>query len=157
MTDLERRALLGDRQAQEECTRQGIVLPCPWCKGTAKIIVCDDEGNHHPDDYENDPWSGIGYFLYHSESENPDCPIAHDDYTQCGRYIYDSREDAIDAWNTRPAQPIGRCVECKFANTEYGGLYCELDDYQREECDFCSEFEPKAVKRMRKADHKRMT
>lgn len=31
MTDLERRALLGDRQAQEECTRQGIVLPCPFC------------------------------------------------------------------------------------------------------------------------------
>ena len=144
MTDLERRALLGNRQAQEECTRHGIVLPCPWCKGTAKIIVCDDEGNHHPDDYENDPWSGIGYFLYHSESENPDCPIAHDDYTQCGRYIYDSREDAIDAWNTRPAPPIGRCVECKFANTEDGGLYCELDDYQREECDFCSDFEPKA-------------
>lgn len=31
MTDLERRALLGDRQAQEECTRRGIVLPCPFC------------------------------------------------------------------------------------------------------------------------------
>lgn len=33
MTDLERRALLGDRQAQEECTRHGIVLPCPFCGG----------------------------------------------------------------------------------------------------------------------------
>ena len=31
MTDLERRALLGDRQAQEECTRQGIALRCPCC------------------------------------------------------------------------------------------------------------------------------
>lgn len=31
MTELERRALLGDRQAQEECTRLGIVLPCPFC------------------------------------------------------------------------------------------------------------------------------
>ena len=30
-TNLERRALLGDRQAQEECTRQGIALPCPCC------------------------------------------------------------------------------------------------------------------------------
>lgn len=29
MTDIERRALLGDPQAQEECTRRGIVLPCP--------------------------------------------------------------------------------------------------------------------------------
>lgn len=146
MTDLERRAMLGDRQAQEECTRQGIVLPCPWCKGTAKIIVCDDEGNHHPDDYENDPWSGIGYFLYHSESENPDCPIAHDDYTQCGRYIYDSREDAIDAWNTRPAPPIGRCGECKHrskhdptvCNHPVTGLFNVLTPD-----DFCSYFEPK--------------
>lgn len=31
MIDIVRRALLGDRQAQEECTRQGIVLPCPMC------------------------------------------------------------------------------------------------------------------------------
>lgn len=140
MTELERRALLGDKQAQEECTEKGIMLPCPWCKGTAKIIVCDDEGNHHPDDYENNPWSGIGYFLYHSESENPDCPIAHDDYTQCGRYIYDSREEAIDAWNTRPAPPIGRCVGCKYYN---GLAECEL----LAECGgtnwFCGWFEPK--------------
>lgn len=27
MTDIEIRALLGDMRAQEECTRQGIVLP----------------------------------------------------------------------------------------------------------------------------------
>lgn len=148
MTDLERRALLGDRQAQEECTRQGIVLPCPWCKGIAKIIVCDDEGNHHPDDYENDPWSGIGYFLYHSESENPDCPIAHDDYTQCGRYIYDSREDAIDAWNTRPAPPIGRCASC----THWDDRTCECESasdielayHKYTEPDFfCGDYEPK--------------
>ena len=31
MIELERRALMGDREAQEECTRQGIVLACPWC------------------------------------------------------------------------------------------------------------------------------
>ena len=32
MDDLERRALLGDRQAQDECTRQGIALPGEgWC------------------------------------------------------------------------------------------------------------------------------
>lgn len=33
MTGLERRALLGDRQAQEECTEKGIMLPCPFCNG----------------------------------------------------------------------------------------------------------------------------
>ena len=29
--DLERRALLGDRQAQEECTAKQILLPCSFC------------------------------------------------------------------------------------------------------------------------------
>lgn len=39
MTDLERRALLGDQQAQEECTRRGIVPPCPCCKNKSELLV----------------------------------------------------------------------------------------------------------------------
>ena len=35
MTDLERRALLGDTEAQRECTEKGIVLPCWRCGGDA--------------------------------------------------------------------------------------------------------------------------
>lgn len=31
MTNLERRALLGDAEAQRECTEKGIVLRCPFC------------------------------------------------------------------------------------------------------------------------------
>lgn len=31
MTKLEHRALLGDKAAQEECARQWIMLPCPFC------------------------------------------------------------------------------------------------------------------------------
>lgn len=31
MTELERKALLGDKGAQRECTEEGIVLPCPFC------------------------------------------------------------------------------------------------------------------------------
>lgn len=31
MTELERKALLGDQAAQRECTEKGIVLPCPVC------------------------------------------------------------------------------------------------------------------------------
>ena len=31
MTELERRALMGDQEAQRECTEKGIVLPCPVC------------------------------------------------------------------------------------------------------------------------------
>lgn len=37
MTELERRALLGDKQAQAKCTDKGIVLPCPFC-GNEPII-----------------------------------------------------------------------------------------------------------------------
>lgn len=37
MTDLERRALMGDKKAQEECTEKGILLPCPYCGGQAKL------------------------------------------------------------------------------------------------------------------------
>lgn len=127
MTDLERRALLGDRQAQEECTRKGIVLPCPKCFKSVKVYGPEDlEPTFYDPDSGGDPYEF-------------DC--------ECGfafsTYKYDFK-DALADWNTRQAPLIGRCVECKFANTEYGGLYCELDDYQREECDFCSDFEPKA-------------
>lgn len=37
MTDLERCALLGDKQAQEECTEKGLLLPCPFCGGNAMV------------------------------------------------------------------------------------------------------------------------
>lgn len=42
MTELEQRALLGDKQAQQECTDKGIVLPCPFCE--AELIPSDEEG-----------------------------------------------------------------------------------------------------------------
>lgn len=37
MTERELRALLGDKDAQRECTEKGILLPCPCCGGTAKL------------------------------------------------------------------------------------------------------------------------
>ncbi len=39
--ELIRRALMGEKQAQEECTEKGIVLPCPICGGEIKIKQCD--------------------------------------------------------------------------------------------------------------------
>lgn len=78
--------------------------PCPFCGGKATIIYCDDEGNLHGDDYKDDPWSGLGYQIRHSHEENEDCPIAR--YAEDGAimgsvYIYDTREEAIKAWNRR--------------------------------------------------------
>lgn len=119
MTDLERRALLGDRKAQEECTRQGILLPCWKCGGEAEVNELHTGGK---------PLYAVACQKHY-----------------CGAYGAGSVSvpKAIEFWNTRPAPPVGRCGECRFANTKGGGIYCELDDYQREEYEFCSEFEPK--------------
>ena len=78
--------------------------PCPFCGGKATIIYRDDEGNLHGDDYKDDPRSGLGYQIRHSHEENEDCPIARyaeDGATMGDVYIYDTREEAIEAWNRR--------------------------------------------------------
>ena len=87
MTDLERRALLGDKQAQEECTRQGIVLQCPFCGGVAMI--------------EYDTVSPFEYNVFCG-----DCGV------MLG--ISEDKQVAISEWNTRSAPPIGRCGECEY-------------------------------------------
>ena len=39
MDNLIRKALLGDKQAQEECTEKGIALPCPCCGRVEQAII----------------------------------------------------------------------------------------------------------------------
>lgn len=77
--------------------------PCPFCGGKAEIVICDDEGNLHDKEYEKDAWSGLGYLVIHSHEKNEDCPIARyeGDDAKMGVYIYDTREEAIEAWNRR--------------------------------------------------------
>ena len=120
--ELIRRALMGDKHAQAECTEKGIVLPCPFCGGN-KIktpYVCGD------------------HFI--------ECSSCHS-----ASNIVSSRKQALKLWNTRPAPSIGRCEECEFYTVlrhckvhsqepdQYGsGTYVEmLPD------DFCSYFEPR--------------
>ena len=86
MTDLERRALLGDRQAQEECTRQGIVLPCVH---GAECRVFDMKVD--------------GKTVYRVVSMNCCCFQGH---------VRLTKQEALSDWNTRTAPPIGRCREC---------------------------------------------
>lgn len=124
--DLIRRALLGDQEAQAQCTEKGIMLPCPICGGEIKIKQCD--------------WDKFYPYC-------DGCKFTFD-------FLFENKEDAIERVNIRPASPIGRCKECKYYTVlwhcevhsqepdQYGsGVYVEmLPD------DFCSYFEPKKEK-----------
>lgn len=121
MDSLVRKALLGDREAQRECTEKGIVLPCPFCGGN-KIktpYVCGD------------------HFI--------ECSSCHS-----ASNIVSSRKQALKLWNTRPAPPIGRCGDCKYwqRNGSDWGSCSEWYTEDNEqafmlESDFCSSFEPR--------------
>ena len=89
MKELERRALLGDKQAQEECTEKGIVLPCWRCGEGAEVKQV----------------SNVGRPLYAVSCKNH----------YCGAYgcAHRTENEAILYWNTRTAPPIGRCKDCK--------------------------------------------
>ena len=99
MTELERRALLGDAEAQRECTKKGIVLACPFC-GQEKIRIL--------------PVCGQGFI---------ECPKCH-----CTTDLVDSVETAIKQWDTRPAPPIGRCGECKYWGGRVCGVHDLMRD-----------------------------
>ena len=113
MIELERRALLGDRQAQEECTRQGILLPCPFC-------------GHDGTDYGfcTGTLKGFNYM----KCENCGCEIT----------VHES-EYLGEAWNTRPAPPVGRCKEC----VAYVDSKCANTGYYKPDTGFCNDFAPK--------------
>ena len=123
MTDKEliRRALLGSREAQQECTEKGIVLPCWRCGGESEIQELHTGGKP----------------IYAVTCKK----------TYCGAYgcACSTQQKAIEYWNTRPAPPIGRCKDClwylpisKRCKYSHGGLWGEVN-----ELSFCSCFKPK--------------
>lgn len=82
MDSLVRKALLGDREAQRECTEKGIVLPCPLCGNENNIIS---------------NWGMFRVWCPHCKAKSEDTLTTR---------------DALKSWNARPAPPIGRCEEC---------------------------------------------
>lgn len=86
MDSLVRKALLGDREAQRECTEKGIVLPCPLCGNENNIIS---------------NWGMFRVWCPHCKAKSEDTLTTR---------------DALKSWNTRPAPPIGRCGECRNWN-----------------------------------------
>ena len=125
MTDKEliRRALLGSREAQKQCTEAGIVLPCWRCGGESEIQELHTGGKP----------------IYAVTCKK----------TYCGAYgcACSTQQKAIEYWNTRPAPPVGRCKDCRWY--EYGKAwypYCNHPDglaNSVKTTDFCSYFEPK--------------
>ena len=120
MTNLERLALLGNKEAQKECTEKGILVPCPLCGGETKT-------SETTTDKENKfefGWIGCQHcrcFINYINNEK-------------------GKRQAIEAWNTRQAPPISRCEECMHYN---GLAECEFVP----ECGgtnwFCGWFEPR--------------
>lgn len=106
--------------------------PCPFCGSDIRIICTDDEGNLHDEDYERNPWSGLGYKLYHdiTDVEDENCPIArHEGEGEMGVWIYDTKEEAIEAWNKRisdkdvPDTNDGKWIPCSKELPKESGKY----------------------------------
>lgn len=119
MTNLERRALLGDAEAQRECTEKGIVLGCPKCgAGSDKITYCVD-----------------------SRFVCEECGISQNS----SFYTYDG---ALADWNTRAAPPVGRCASCACWDENtcecVAAADIEVAYHRYTEPDFfCGDYEPK--------------
>ena len=130
--ELIRRALLGSREAQQECTEKGIVLPCPSCGGESRL---EDMGwPHH---------------VYCTE-----CGMR----SVSAKWGEDGEKEAIKKWNTRPAPPVGWCRDCVWSReptkedyAKIGGdvlaykdpLVCDFCEDARWKDDFCSYFKAK--------------
>lgn len=121
MTELERKALLGDQEAQKECTEKGIILPCPFCGGEAKIVINEN-------------------FNYKF--------VCFASCTNCGvetpRY-FNTKEKVIETWNKRQSLPIGRCGTCNRRHLRNGRNFCEVNGIMQDD-DYCSYYEPREEK-----------
>lgn len=77
--------------------------PCPFCGNKVSILISDDEGNIHNDDYTEDPYSGLAYSIGHIYEDAIMCPIAmhQDNGGLLGVLLFDTIEEAINIWNKR--------------------------------------------------------
>ena len=124
MGNLVRKALMGNKQAQEECTAKGIALPCPFCGGKATMQqdITGRESYHVVCSNVKDMCNLIAGLPMWSESE----------------------EDALKSWNARPAPPIGRCKDCINATNPGSNIvFCDYFEPDMMPDDFCSCFEPR--------------
>lgn len=130
MTELERQAVLGNRKAQKDCTKKGIILPCPKCYGP----ICITETVIRLD------LSRVTFkctrcnFEYIAEQKKEYC-------LGKSEFIYQS---PFEQWNFRHEPPINRCKDCKYLENIKKRLVCFRTNLPlKSENDFCSYFEQK--------------
>lgn len=140
-----RLAMLGDHEAQEECTEKRIALPCPLCRKedsveildcyTAEGIKCESES------FRKNSFKCLCNYLKGG----------------CGTStgVSETKQEALHKWNTRPAPPVGRCGECKYFNHFFNAVgHCMIHSQEKDsfgdryrvemlKTDFCSYFEPR--------------
>lgn len=129
MTDLERRALLGDKQAREECTRSGIVLTCPLCGRAVTTRIRPEKGT-----------VTLSIICVECRIERS---VRVEMLDAEFRKIENEINKLVNDWNTRPAPPIGRCVECEHW---YKGYCVSSGPCAAEETNaefYCPNFKPK--------------
>lgn len=155
MTELERRALMGDREAQEECTKRGILLPCPFCFGDSEIHETEAVEERVTNKKEIPKGarflrmvsyaSGSTYYEYRRKTFVPRC-CDSSCFGRCTKQ-YKTVSLAVSAWNTRPAPPVGRCDQCQNWWGEPGDEYapCSDCDGVMERNNYCRNYEPKEV------------
>lgn len=116
--DLIRRALLGDQDAQKQCTEKGIVLPCWRCGGESEIQELHTGGKP----------------IYAVTCKK----------TYCGAYgcACSTQQKAIEYWNARPAPPVGRCGICSRQKPRGQSLFCYVNGIVHSD-GFCDYFKPR--------------
>lgn len=131
MTELERRALLGDRQAQEECTQQGIVLPCPCCKGNSRVRYTGNNSGQY------------GYTSNVYSRSKPGFIMCDKCGLQSHKMMRVCR--ALAKWNARPVPPIGKCKDCGNTCESEGEGYvvCLMYGCPVKNDNSCIQWEPK--------------
>lgn len=76
--------------------------PCPFCGGKARVQLCDIDGSYRDDGYLTDIGKDeVFYGIAHDIATAPGCPIAAECDCTIGALLYDTPEEAAEAWNRR--------------------------------------------------------
>lgn len=127
MTELERKALLGDPEAQKQCTEQGIILSCPFCG--RKVFISDASRSSR------------------CTEATFECGSCDFELTIMQYHLGDAdlNPSPLAQYNTRVAPPIGKCKDCQYTcpGSDDSYIVCVMHGHAVKDDGWCNEFEPK--------------